>query len=133
MRRTGRRVAIIGALLALVLAACVCEDTDGGSWNSSPVPVGPGDPIAGARTYTQVCSSCHGADLQGVDDLGTRLSPSDFIADQNESSLALYIRTGREADDPDNVTGVLMPPSGGAPWLSDQDIVNTAAYLLGHQ
>ncbi len=123
---------MVGAVLALALAACVCEDTSG-SWNASQVPVGPGDPIAGARTYTLVCSSCHGADLQGVDDLGTQLAPSDFIAEQTETSLAEYIRVGREEDDPENITGVLMPPSGGAPWLSNQDIVNTAAYLLGHQ
>jgi len=128
--RTAKLVVVIGVLLALLLTACVCEGTDAITpWQ----PTGPGDPVSGAKTYRAVCASCHGNDLKGVDELGTQLAPSAFIAGSSEPELAASIREGREADDPENATGVLMPPSGGAPWLSDQDLTNVAAYLLAHQ
>jgi mono/diheme cytochrome c family protein len=128
--RTAKLVAIIGAVLALLLTACVCEGTDAiATWQ----PTGPGNPVTGAKTYRAVCASCHGNDLKGVDDLGTPLAPSAFIAGLSEAELAASIKEGRAVDDPQNATGVLMPPSGGAPWLSDQDLTNVAAYLLAHQ
>ncbi len=119
---------ILAVALALILPACGSCETDSNPGAPS-TPVGPGDPVAGASTYRAVCSSCHGADLQGVDDLGTALLPSAFITERTEVEIAEYTRVGREADDPENETGVLMPPSGGAPWLSDQDLTNVAAYL----
>lgn len=131
-RRLRSKAAILAVALALILAACAtCEPSSDPGVPSTPA--GPGDPVAGASTYRAVCSSCHGADLQGVDDLGTALLPSAFIAERTEAEIVEYTRVGREADDPENETGVLMPPSGGAPWLSDQDLANVATYLKGLQ
>jgi cytochrome c553 len=127
---TAKLVTVVGVLLALVLTACVREDSQAITpWQ----PGGPGDPVSGAETYRAVCASCHGNDLKGVDELGTPLVPSAFITGLSESELAASIKEGRAADDPQNATGILMPPSGGAPWLSDQDLTNVAAYLLAMQ
>ena len=39
------------------------------------------------------------------------------------------IRAGRELNDPANTSGLVMPPSGGRPDLSDDDILAIIHYL----
>ena len=40
-----------------------------------------------------------------------------------------FLKEGRAAEDLLNTTGVEMPPRGGDPDLSDQDLRNIAAFL----
>jgi disulfide bond formation protein DsbB len=40
-----------------------------------------------------------------------------------------FIKTGRPASDPLNTTGVDMPPKGGNPALSDQDLADIIAFI----
>ena len=44
-------------------------------------------------------------------------------------SRRAVIRAGRELTDPENTTGLVMPPSGGRPDLSDEDILAIIYYL----
>ena len=127
-----RRFAIIAAVLVMLLAAC------GGSGDSSSggggaVEVGAGDPVNGAVVYRGTCSACHGQALQGVDGLGKGLAPNEYVATSTEEELANFINIGRPADDPANMTGVDMPPRGGNPSLSDQDLRDVSAYLKAQQ
>ncbi|MBZ0289904.1 MAG: hypothetical protein K8I30_19935, partial [Anaerolineae bacterium] len=46
-----------------------------------------------------------------------------------DADLLDFIRIGRPAGHPDNVTGVSMPPSGGRPDWSDQEMLGIIAYL----
>lgn len=85
----------------------------------------PGDAERGREIYSQTCVACHGADgtgaIEGIPDFtiaGGRLSKSDgvLLADmingfQSEGSL------------------MAMPPKGGNPDLTDQDLADTLAYM----
>jgi disulfide bond formation protein DsbB len=122
-----------------ILAACVVVATACGTSTPNPTtPLSedattPGDPLAGAQMYIGSCSSCHGADLAGVDGLGNALLPSDFVMTQSEADLATLVAVGRPASDPSNSSALDMPPRGGNPNLSDQDLRDIAAYLKGLQ
>lgn len=128
------KVAVLIALLALVLAACGGgEGGDGGSTTTTPGAVGAGDPVAGASVYSGTCASCHAPDLSGIDGLGKPLAPSDFVASNSEEELVAFLKVGRPAGDPLNTQGVDMPPKGGNPSLTDQDLANVSAYLKAQQ
>jgi disulfide bond formation protein DsbB len=43
--------------------------------------------------------------------------------------LVEFLNTGRPAEHPDNESGITMPPKGGNPSLSDDDLADIAAYL----
>jgi len=47
----------------------------------------------------------------------------------SDAELVEFIKMGRSVGDPANTTGVDMPPKGGSPSLSDQDIYDIVAYL----
>jgi disulfide bond formation protein DsbB len=85
--------------------------------------------LAGAQLYSEVCAACHGADAQGVPNLGTSLVESTIIHEQSEADALAFIRTGHAADESADTSGVLMPPSGGRPDLGDDEILAIIAYL----
>ena len=129
---TFRKIGLLVAVLALALAACGGGSSDSTS-ASGGGETGAGDPVNGAAVYQGTCSACHGADLSGVDGLGKPLAPSEFVADHTEEELAAFIAVGRPAGDPDNTQGVDMPPKGGNPSLTDQDLLDVSAYLKAQQ
>jgi disulfide bond formation protein DsbB len=43
--------------------------------------------------------------------------------------MIAFIEVGRPVDDPENTTGIIMPPKGGNPALSDQDMADIVAYM----
>lgn len=126
-----KKLVVLVALLALTLAACGDGGTadEGDTATTAPPAAGAGDPIAGADVYKGTCSACHGADLAGIDGIGLPLAPSDFVTSMSEQDLADYIAKGRPIDDPANVLGLDMPPKGGNPSLSDQDMLDVSAYI----
>jgi len=128
-----RKIGVLIAVLALAMAACGGGASDTSSDSGSSADTGAGDPVKGATVYTSTCSACHGADLQGIDGLGKPLAPSEFVADHTEEELAAFIAVGRPAGDPDNTQGVDMPPKGGNPSLTDQDLLDVSAYLKAQQ
>ena len=131
---TTRRLMIIIGVLALALAACGGSSTSGGDSSDTPSDtVVAGDPQAGAVVYSGNCAACHAPDLSGIDGLGRPLAPSDFVTPMSEDDLAAFIIAGRDVDDPENTSGVAMPPRGGNPSLTDQDIQDVAAYLQAQQ
>jgi disulfide bond formation protein DsbB/cytochrome c5 len=83
----------------------------------------------GARFYGEACASCHGAAGEGVPNLGTPLVDAPLIQTSSDSELLGLIRRGRAADDPENQTGLAMPPSGGRPDLTDREILEIIHYL----
>ncbi|MCS6828060.1 MAG: disulfide oxidoreductase [Caldilinea sp.] len=89
----------------------------------------PTAPARGEQLYLQACAACHGIDGQGVANLGNALRGSAFIANHTDAEVLAMIRQGRELNDPANTTGLVMPPSGGRPDLSDTDILAIVQYL----
>lgn len=128
------KVAILIAVLALVLAACGGDDGGGDDGaTTTPGAVGVGDPVAGASVFSGTCAACHGTDLAGIDGLGKPLAPSEFVAANSEEELVAFLKVGRPASDPLNTQGVDMPPKGGNPSLTDDDLADVAAYLKAQQ
>jgi disulfide bond formation protein DsbB len=90
------------------------------------------DPAAiadGQAIFGSLCIACHGADARGLPNLGKDLVSSEFVHRLTDQELLDFIKTGRPIWDSNNTTGVDMPPRGGNPALSDEQILNIIAYL----
>ncbi len=108
---------------AIVLAAC------GGDEPAATEPVASkGDAVAGEKHF-QVCAGCHGPDAKGLPNLGKDMTVSEFIKGSTDEVLVEFIKTGRPIGDPENTTNVDMPPKGGNPAFTDEDLLDIVAYL----
>lgn len=103
-------------LLAASLAAC------GGG--SDPATV-----TEGRALFAKTCASCHGADAKGMPKLGKTLHANDFVHQRSVPELVEFIKSGRPAWDPLNTTKVDMPPRGGNPALTDEDLAKIASFV----
>ena len=113
----------IGLLAAVMLAAC------GGDEAADEKPaVSKGDAVAGEKHF-QVCAGCHGPDAKGLPNLGKDMTASEFIKGSTDEELVDFIKTGRPIGDPENTTNVDMPPKGGNPAFTDEDLLDVVAYL----
>ena len=68
-----------------------------------------------------------------MENLGKDMTTSEFIAGKTDAELLEFVMVGRPPDDPLNTTGVLMPPKGGNPALSDEDLVDIIAFVRSLQ
>lgn len=124
--------AVVGAV-ALVFAVMFAM---GNPQTSAPLIVGqlPTTTVTNVdalRLYTQACASCHGPNAEGVAGLGTALANSEFIEQRSDTELLAMIRTGRGLTDPANTSGLVMPPSGGRPDLSEQQMLSIIEVIRG--
>jgi len=87
------------------------------------------DPVKGKQLFLQVCAACHGPDAKGLPNLGKDLTNSKFVAEKTDQELLEFVKVGRSPTDPLNTTGIAMPPKGGNPALSDEDILHIIAYI----
>lgn len=125
MRSRTPFVIILLAVLALGLSAC-----GGGAATPTAAPAGlGGDAAKGQTLFTGTCSACHGPDATGITGLGKNLTTSTFVAEKTDEELMAFIKTGRPSSDPLNTTGIDMPPKGGNPALTDQDLADIIAFL----
>lgn len=137
--------ALAGAVLAGVLVACsavhepqVIILAGGGISTSTAMDdESSGGDVSlarGERAYQEVCAACHGADGHGLPGLGKDLvTPSDWFKEQDDESLVQFLKVGRPAFDPLNTTKVDMPPRGGNPALTDDDLMAIVLYLRSLQ
>lgn len=107
-------------LSALFLAAC------GGSAEPTYAPE---DIAQGGEIFASTCSACHGPDAKGLPNLGKDLTTSEYVSDNTDEVLLTLLKEGRPSGHGLNTTGVDMPPKGGNPSLSDEDLVTVVAYL----
>jgi len=132
---------LMSVAFAVILFAGACGGGDDDSDSSSDTTEAPsddgdeggddatGDAAAGEDVFAGTCASCHGADAEGIDGVGKPLADSDYVAETSSADLVIVVTDGRPADDPDNTTGILMPPKGGNPSLTDEDIDDVVAYI----
>jgi mono/diheme cytochrome c family protein len=133
-----RYYAIIGLMvLVLALAACGGSGDSGASASESSageaqeeaVPVSLGDPEAGKEQYEMLCIACHGPGGEGVEGLGKPFTTSEFLRERSDEEMVEFVKVGRPSGDPLNTTGVDMPPRGGNPALTDEQILDIIAYV----
>ncbi len=104
---------------------------------SSPSPSGsgsaatgssalPGDPAKGETLYTQNCATCHGAALEGG--IGPSLNPIEKlpgVANPLDPAYLIGVITNGRTDN-----GRVMPPKGGNPSLTEQDVKDLASFII---
>lgn len=85
--------------------------------------------VARGQELFLLCSACHGPDGRGLPNLGKDLVNSEFVRTQTDDQLVQFITTGRPIWDPLNTTGLDMPPKGGNPAMTTEDIHAVVAYI----
>ncbi len=122
----------VSALVALAVPSLLALTAITTLADASPARTAlPGDPNQGATLYARNCTSCHGVNLEGT--VGPALNPIEKIPGVPNSLdsdfLIQIITNGRkhQAGDPKTAD---MPPKGGNPNLSDQDIKDLAAFII---
>lgn len=130
---------VIALILALALVGCGGDGGNGGAdtgatntgdtTGDTEQVASTGDAAAGEELFNQVCIACHGPGGEGIEGLGLPFTTSDFIPSQSDQELLDFIKTGRPVGHPDNTTGVDMPPKGGNPALTDEQILDIIAYI----
>jgi disulfide bond formation protein DsbB len=88
-----------------------------------------GNPVDGKTYFDQTCAACHGMNGKGLPKLGKDLTTSKFVAEKSDAELLDFIKKGRLPTDPLNTTGVAMPPKGGNPALTDQQLMDIISYI----
>lgn len=108
-------------VLAVGLTAC------GGS-------SGPPEEVAqGMELFRGTCATCHGQDARGMPKLGKDLHNNEFTKGKTTEELATFFKEGRLASHPDNEAKVDMPPKGGNPLFTDEDLRLIAVYVQSLQ
>lgn len=108
-------------------ATAVAEQQNAAAPAVAAAPVG--DAANGAKIFATACVACHGPEAKGVTGLGKDLTTSEWTPQQTDEQLIEFIKRGRDAGDPLNTTGVAMPPKGGNPAMSEQEIVDIVAFM----
>lgn len=88
---------------------------------------------SGSKVYASTCITCHGPGAKGLKSLGKDLTTSEFVSKSNDDALLAFVKRGRSPGEPENTTGIAMPPKGGNPALTDDQILDVIAYLRSLQ
>ncbi len=83
----------------------------------------------GYELFVASCSACHGARGEGMEGLGKPLKGSEFVRSKSDAELLTFVKTGRPVWDAENTTGIDMPPKGGNPALTDDEIADIITFI----
>ncbi|MBL9147826.1 MAG: c-type cytochrome [Phycisphaerae bacterium] len=84
---------------------------------------------SGRKLFVASCASCHGKDGLGMPGLGKDLTTSEFVHRLSDDDLLAFLLKGRDPSDPANTSKIAMPPKGGNPALSEDDLLDIIAFL----
>ena len=130
MNRLLYSITILVLLSVLSLTACGgSAETESAPAEAEPAQTSSGDPEVGKELFGMSCIACHGPAGEGVPGLGKDMTTSEFIAGKTDSELVDFIKVGRDPSDPLNTTGVAMPPKGGNPAYTDEDLANIVSFV----
>jgi len=107
--------------------AVVAEATEAAQ--AVAVALDPAKVKAGETSFQTTCSACHGFNAMGIPGLGKPLIGSKFVDGLTDDQLVEFLKVGRSVTDPLNTTGVMMPPRGGNPTLTDDKLAEVVAYI----
>ncbi len=88
-----------------------------------------GEAGIGHDAFVASCSACHGVQGEGREGLGKALRGSEFIATQSDEQLIAFVKSGRPSWDESNTTGLDMPPKGGNPAITDDQLKQIVSYI----
>jgi mono/diheme cytochrome c family protein len=111
-------------LAGLVAGACGGTSLTGSAGDEDGPPAGSGEAL-----YQANCTACHAEGGVGIEGVGKPLVGSEFVAGLSDSELVEFLVVGRDTADPLNTTGILKPPRGGNPSLTEQDLALIVEYL----
>lgn len=84
---------------------------------------------SGNKLFHSTCVACHGQGGVGVPGNGKSLANNAFIQSLDDDALLAFIQQGRSPTDPLNTTGIQMPPKGGNPAMTEDDLLDVISYL----
>lgn len=87
----------------------------------------------GYDLFVASCAACHGQGAEGIEGLGLPLTTSGYIRGTSDDDLVGFIKRGRPIWDADNTTGLDMPPKGGNPAITDDQLREIIDYLRALQ
>lgn len=122
-RRNPTLLVCLAALVALLASAC---GGGGGEGQSAEV-------AQGQKLFQATCASCHGKNAEGMPKLGKNLHDNEFVRGLSDEELLAFLKQGRPAFHPLNERKVDMPPRGGNPALSDEDLRLIGEYVRSIQ
>ena len=125
MRSDIRLALAIGvlAIATLVAGGCGGGGGDAGGDDAMAAKIAKGE-----KLFQRTCATCHGADGHGMPKLGKDLHNNQFTKNLSDEEMLEFIVKGRPAWHEDNTQGVDMPPRGGNPALTDEDILAIIAF-----
>ncbi len=108
MTSKARWIAVLSAVFALTLTQFL-----------PGIAAAAGDPEAGRTVYEGICANCHGQ--EGVTEIpGIPAFADGERLEKTDGQLKAAIIKG--VNNPDNPSGMSMPPYGGGPALTDKQI-----------
>ncbi len=87
----------------------------------------------GYDLFISSCAACHGQGAEGLEGLGLPLTTSGFVRGMSDKDLITFIKTGRSSWDESNTTGLDMPPKGGNPAISEDQLQTIVDYIRAVQ
>ena len=130
------KLLLIALIMLAVVGGAACggdeqkeaESAGAAAQQAAPVAL-VGDAANGGKIFAMACVACHGPEGKGVTGLGKDLTTSEWVGQQSDTQLVEFIKKGRDAGDPLNTTGVAMPPKGGNPAMSEQEVADIVAFV----
>ena len=116
----------IPAFFLLTALSTLADTTPSPASTASGATTLPGDPEKGQTLFSQNCATCHGASLEGG--IGPALNPIEKlpgVANPLDPAYLIGVITNGKTD-----AGKTMPPKGGNPNLTDQDVKDLAAFII---
>ena len=114
--------------LAVCLLVAACGGGGGGAGGGTAEEV-----AQGQREFQRTCATCHGADAKGMPRLGKGLHENEFVRANSDAELVEFLKVGRPSTHPDNTRGVDMPPKGGNPALTEEQMLLIVKYMRSLQ
>ena len=121
------------AVLVMVSALLAVACGGGGSGAEAPAATDTATLAEGHELFKRTCAVCHGPSGEGMPALGKNLNANDFVKNNTDAQLVEFMTIGRPATHPDNTRGVDMPPKGGNPMLTSEDLGKIAIYVRSLQ